>query len=95
MMGEKNKSQSQLPPATKLIFHCHGGGFVAQSSKSHELYLREWAVALDIPIFSVDYSLAPGKQIIPIFDIFPIPTQSDRILTRTGYSHVCSNSVSN
>lgn len=61
MMGEKNNGQSQLPPATKLIFHCHGGGFVAQSSKSHELYLREWAVALDIPIVSVDYSLAPGE----------------------------------
>ncbi|KAJ6634788.1 Hormone-sensitive lipase [Pseudolycoriella hygida] len=59
MMGEKNKSQSPLPVSTKLLFHCHGGGFVAQSSKSHELYLREWAVALDVPIFSVDYSLAP------------------------------------
>ncbi|KAI8128841.1 Hormone-sensitive lipase [Lucilia cuprina] len=42
-----------------LLFHCHGGGFVAQSSKSHELYLRDWAVALDCPILSVDYSLAP------------------------------------
>ncbi len=59
MMGEKHNGQYQLPPATKLIFHCHGGGFVAQSSKSHELYLREWAVALDVPILSVDYSLAP------------------------------------
>ncbi|XP_065368054.1 hormone-sensitive lipase [Calliphora vicina] len=42
-----------------ILFHCHGGGFVAQSSKSHELYLRDWAVALDCPILSVDYSLAP------------------------------------
>lgn len=42
-----------------IIFHCHGGGFVAQSSKSHELYLRDWAVALDCPILSIDYSLAP------------------------------------
>lgn len=66
MMGEKNSGQTQLPPAKKLIIHCHGGGFVAQSSKSHELYLREWAVALDIPIFSIDYSLAPGEIIIKI-----------------------------
>ncbi|XP_001361054.3 hormone-sensitive lipase [Drosophila pseudoobscura] len=47
------------PPSRSILFHCHGGGFVAQSSKSHELYLRDWAVALDCPILSVDYSLAP------------------------------------
>nr|AAK93291.1 LD36294p [Drosophila melanogaster] len=48
-----------IPPSPSILFHCHGGGFVAQSSKSHELYLRDWAVALDCPILSVDYSLAP------------------------------------
>lgn len=42
-----------------LLFHCHGGGFVAQSSRSHEVYLREWSKSLDVPILSVDYSLAP------------------------------------
>ncbi|SPP73305.1 hormone-sensitive lipase [Drosophila guanche] len=47
------------PPSRSILLHCHGGGFVAQSSKSHELYLRDWAVALDCPILSVDYSLAP------------------------------------
>lgn len=57
MMGEKGKKT--IAPSTALIFHCHGGGFVAQSSKSHELYLRDWAVALDVPILSIDYSLAP------------------------------------
>lgn len=59
MIGEKSKMHSAKSMATGLIFHCHGGGFVAQSSKSHELYLRDWAVALDIPILSIDYSLAP------------------------------------
>lgn len=60
-MGEGGslKSSSTTPPATALLFHCHGGGFVAQSSKSHEMYLREWAVQLNIPILSIDYSLAP------------------------------------
>lgn len=57
MMGEKKRSNK--PPATGLLFHCHGGGFVAQSSKSHEMYLRDWAVTLNIPILSIDYSLAP------------------------------------
>lgn len=42
-----------------LLIHCHGGGFVAQSSKSHECYLRHWAKDLDVPILSIDYSLAP------------------------------------
>ncbi|XP_025100459.1 hormone-sensitive lipase-like isoform X2 [Pomacea canaliculata] len=45
--------------ARGLLIHCHGGGFVAQSSRSHEVYLRHWAKDLDVPILSVDYSLAP------------------------------------
>ncbi|KAK6964166.1 hormone-sensitive lipase [Biomphalaria glabrata] len=47
------------PKAAGLVIHIHGGGFVAQSSKSHEVYLREWAWTVDVPILSVDYSLAP------------------------------------
>ncbi|CAI9723045.1 hormone-sensitive lipase isoform X1 [Octopus vulgaris] len=47
------------PPSPNLLFHIHGGGFVAQSSKSHEVYLRQWAHDLKVPIVSVDYSLAP------------------------------------
>lgn len=42
-----------------LIIHCHGGGFVAQSSNSHLVYLKHWARGLGVPILSVDYSLAP------------------------------------
>ncbi|XP_045480729.1 hormone-sensitive lipase [Harmonia axyridis] len=57
MMGEsKNKAK---PASPGLLIHCHGGGFVAQSSKSHECYLRDWAKHLKIPILSIDYSLAP------------------------------------
>lgn len=60
MIGEKVNTRSTIyPPSNGLLFHCHGGGFVAQSSKSHEAYLREWAVTLNIPILSIDYSLAP------------------------------------
>lgn len=43
----------------ELIIHCHGGGFVSQTSMSHETYLRGWAVSLGMPILSIDYSLAP------------------------------------
>uniref|UniRef100_A0A8C5FFH7 Hormone-sensitive lipase n=1 Tax=Gadus morhua TaxID=8049 RepID=A0A8C5FFH7_GADMO len=42
-----------------LMIHFHGGGFVAQTSKSHEYYLRSWSKALKVPILSVDYSLSP------------------------------------
>ncbi|KAM8713679.1 hypothetical protein ACLKA7_013925 [Drosophila subpalustris] len=61
MLGEGRYRGWRRPAAASksILFHCHGGGFVAQSSKSHELYLRDWAVALDVPILSVDYSLAP------------------------------------
>ncbi|XP_017757856.1 PREDICTED: hormone-sensitive lipase-like isoform X2 [Eufriesea mexicana] len=45
--------------SNELIIHCHGGGFVAQTSLSHETYLRNWAINLGIPILSIDYSLAP------------------------------------
>ncbi|XP_036332925.1 hormone-sensitive lipase [Rhagoletis pomonella] len=60
MIGMFSRSWRRLPARSRsVLFHCHGGGFVAQSSKSHELYLRDWAAALDVPIISVDYSLAP------------------------------------
>lgn len=42
-----------------LIVHYHGGGFVAQSPESHEIYLRQWAKDLAVPILSVNYTLAP------------------------------------
>ncbi|XP_044748109.1 hormone-sensitive lipase isoform X2 [Coccinella septempunctata] len=57
MIGEsKNRAK---PASPGLLIHCHGGGFVAQSSRSHECYLRDWAKYLKVPIFSIDYSLAP------------------------------------
>ena len=50
----------QVPSSsTPLLIHVHGGGFVAQSPKSHESYLRHWARDLQVPVLSIDYSLAP------------------------------------
>ncbi|RXG73536.1 Hormone-sensitive lipase, partial [Armadillidium vulgare] len=62
MPGEKQHKGPILPPSDKIIFHCHGGGFVTQSTKAQEVYLREWAMSLGVPIFSVDYSLAPDAK---------------------------------
>ncbi|XP_013364131.1 PREDICTED: hormone-sensitive lipase isoform X2 [Chinchilla lanigera] len=47
------------PRSRSLVVHFHGGGFVAQTSKSHEPYLKGWAQELGVPIISIDYSLAP------------------------------------
>uniref|UniRef100_A0A8C5DKV7 Hormone-sensitive lipase n=1 Tax=Gouania willdenowi TaxID=441366 RepID=A0A8C5DKV7_GOUWI len=55
-LGLKTK---RLPPSPCLLVHFHGGGFVAQTSKSHEPYLKSWSQDLGVPILSVDYSLAP------------------------------------
>ncbi len=49
-------------PARGLLVHFHGGGFVANSSQSHESYLRLWAKTLMVPIFSVDYTLAQNAS---------------------------------
>lgn len=56
-----------LKPAQKryfeiIMFHMHGGGFVSMSSSSHQNYLIPWANKLNIPIFSIDYRLAPEVQ---------------------------------
>lgn len=60
MVGEKEKTKKTVLPKSKaLVIHAHGGGFVSQSSKSHLVYLLEWAVNLNMPILSVDYKLAP------------------------------------
>ncbi|XP_029976126.1 lipase, hormone-sensitive a [Salarias fasciatus] len=49
----------RLPRSPSLVVHFHGGGFVAQTSRSHESYLRRWSKELGVPVLSVDYSLAP------------------------------------
>ncbi|XP_029927407.1 hormone-sensitive lipase isoform X3 [Myripristis murdjan] len=55
-LGLKTK---RSPSSPCLVVHFHGGGFVAQTSKSHEPYLKSWSQELGVPILSVDYSLAP------------------------------------
>ena len=47
---------------TKIVIHIHGGGFITMSSGSHQVYTRTWANKLGIPIFSIDYRLAPEHK---------------------------------
>lgn len=49
----------------------HGGGFIAMSSSSMQIYTRRWANHLKIPIFSVDYRMPPD---------FPFPQPAEDCL---------------
>ena len=42
-----------------VIIHIHGGGFIAMSSITHLIHTREIAYKTSIPLFSIDYRLAP------------------------------------
>ena len=43
-----------------IMIAVHGGGFIASSTLLHERYLRKWVKNLNIPIFGINYSLAPN-----------------------------------
>jgi len=53
-----------------LIIHIHGGGFIALDSNDHQSYLRSWANKTQVPVFSIDYRLAPE---------FPFPFALDDV----------------
>lgn len=55
------KSKKKINPSLfkRVIFHVHGGGFIAMSSSSHEIYLRKFVKRTECVVFSVDYPLAP------------------------------------
>ena len=76
-----------------LILHVHGGGFIAHSSKSHEIYLKPWCKELRVPIVSIDYSLAP-EHVFPraseeCFYVYAWCLQNKDILGWTGEKIIC------
>uniref|UniRef100_A0A914Q949 Hormone-sensitive lipase n=1 Tax=Panagrolaimus davidi TaxID=227884 RepID=A0A914Q949_9BILA len=73
-------SPAKHKPSPFLLIHCHGGGYVATSSQSHETYLREWACAINCPIVSIDYSLAPEN---------PYPRATEEVLYT--YTYILNN----
>lgn len=52
-------SKEKPKEINQIIIHFHGGGYVGNSSEGHQTYTRQWARELNVPIFSVDYRLAP------------------------------------
>lgn len=65
------KDYNDISKKGNLIFHIHGGGFVAMSTFAHESYLRKWSILTGLPIISVDYKLAPKyKYPNPVDEVF-------------------------
>ena len=83
----KNEAQAPAPvaPVTKIIIHIHGGNFVSMSSGSHQSYTRAWTRFLNIPVFSIDYRLAPdNKYPDPIDDVW----QAYLWIVKFSYMHL-------
>ncbi|XP_072760681.1 hormone-sensitive lipase-like [Anoplolepis gracilipes] len=59
MIGSESRERELHDLCDDLIIHTHGGAFVALTSQSDVIYLHKWATMLDVPILSIDYSLAP------------------------------------
>uniref|UniRef100_A0A5S6QQI0 Hormone-sensitive lipase n=1 Tax=Trichuris muris TaxID=70415 RepID=A0A5S6QQI0_TRIMR len=57
--GLLGRNTPEVEVARSLVLHCHGGGFIATSTDTHEPYLRLLADQLGCPVVSIDYSLAP------------------------------------
>ncbi len=57
----KNNAKPSPQSIERIIIHFHGGGFVCQDSAAHQSYTRLWANEVNVPVFSVDYRLAPGN----------------------------------
>ena len=61
MFSKLFKSEKKRFDHKSVILHVHGGGFVSMSSASHQTYTRIWANDVGVPVFSVDYRLAPDN----------------------------------
>jgi len=51
-----------------VIIHIHGGAYIAAYSGHVKNVWAPWVKELDIPIFSIDYRLAPYAQIPQLFN---------------------------
>ncbi len=69
------KGEWQVPqgtPKSKIIYYMHGGGFTIGSPDSHRVMTAAFAEMSGVPVFSLDYRLAPEHK---------FPSQLDDALT--------------
>ena len=57
--NEGNKQIENQFRKNTIMIAVHGGGFLGSSTFYQERYIRKWAKILNIPIFGINYSLAP------------------------------------
>ena len=57
--SEGNKQIENQFRKNTIMIAVHGGGFLGSSTFYQERYIRKWAKILNIPIFGINYSLAP------------------------------------
>ena len=83
-----------LPLSDSILIFIHGGGFVASTSTMHQLYLKDWATKLKVPIFCIDYTLAPEAQfpvqIGEVFFAYCWALKNMEILGSTGHRVIVS-----
>mmetsp|Transcript_10847 Transcript_10847/g.15887 ORF Transcript_10847/g.15887 Transcript_10847/m.15887 type:complete len:1130 (+) Transcript_10847:99-3488(+) len=63
VISKKSKKCSEKK--VSILFHIHGGGFVAMKTKSHEPYLRVWSQQTGVVMVSYEYPLATSEQPFP------------------------------
>lgn len=61
---KKKLFDEEMEPVTvkALILHIHGGGFMSGSSASSRATTIEYSLALNVPVISIDYRLAPDYK---------------------------------
>ena len=59
LWGLSWKNEPKIERVDEVVIHIHGGGFMAMSSKIHQIYTRKWSREWNVPVFSIDYRLAP------------------------------------
>ena len=79
-----------VSPRDSLIFHCHGGGYVSSTYRSHEAYLREWGRKLRVPIVCCSYRICPEHpypaSLQDLLDAYLFVTSgSQEVLTKIGF----------
>ncbi|KAI1293054.1 Hormone-sensitive lipase [Halotydeus destructor] len=75
--------RNSLAPSMNLLLHIHGGGFVAQSPRGHQGFLRKWARQMpDTALLSPYYSLSPEAKfpaaLMEVFEVYRFLVQFNR-----------------
>lgn len=88
--SSSSSSAATAPPKKSLIFHAHGGGFVAMSPRAHQNYLRYWSNQLGVPVICPNYGKAPERPypcgLQDLLDVYLFITSGDpKVIDLIGF----------